>query len=312
MKRKLYLLIIVLIGLALANAVFILKFPRQGDGLTSVGTEMVNTSQAYILPLSEPSYFPILIDGEEKPVLTAKSAAVYDIRLGRFIFAKNPRTHLPVASLTKILTSLVALEHLNVNDVVTVPPEVIRVDGEKQTLYKDEKISVLSLLKLMLIESSNDSAFALADYFEKKTGLDMVEQMNAKAVSLQMSDSKFLDPAGLNDAAYSTAEDMIKLVRVALREDLLWNITTEKNTVIKSDDGKIEHTVESTNQLFGVIPDVAGGKTGFTNGALGCMILIVDIPGKNDKLITVILGSTERFNDTKKLVDWAKTAYKWE
>ena len=63
---------------------------------------------------------------------------------------------------------------------------------------------------------------------------------------------------------------------------------------------------------MGVIPDIFGGKTGNTDGALGCMILVVDIPDKNDKLISVVLGSRSRFDDTKKLINWAKEAYRWE
>src|SRR3989338_9413970 len=121
-----------------------------------------------------------------------------------------------------------------------------------------------------------------------------------------MTESKFLDPAGLNDEAHSTVENMVKLVRSSLKEDLIWDITTEKSTTVRSVDGKIEHKIESTNQLFGVIPDVVGGKTGYTDGASGCMVLIVDIPGKNDKIINIVLGSRERFTDTQKMVDWVK------
>jgi D-alanyl-D-alanine carboxypeptidase len=87
---------------------------------------------------------------------------------------------------------------------------------------------------------------------------------------------------------------------------------TEKSIVVKSTDGKIEHKIESTDQLLGIIPDIFGGKTGYTEKALGCMILVVDIPDKNDKLISVVLGSRSRFEDTKKLIDWVKSAYRWE
>ena len=310
MKFKLYFLTIILAVLIAVNVVFIVKFPKQGDDFANA--EILHSSQAYILPISEPSYLPILVSGADRPLLDAKSAGVYDTRSGRFLFAKSARTHLPVASLTKILTSLVILEHLNIDDTVKVPAGAVRVDGEKQTLYLDEELSVLSLMKLMLIGSSNDAAYALGQYFKEKTGTDLVEKMNEKALSLQMTESNFLDPAGLNDGAYSTVEDMTKLVRNALKQDLIWDITTEKSTTVRSIDGKIEHKIESTNQLFGVIPDVIGGKTGYTDIALGSMILVVDIPGKNDKIISIILGSKDRFGDTQKLLDWVKAAYSWE
>ena len=310
MSFKLYFLTIILAVLIAVNVVFIVKFPKQRDDFANA--EILHSSQAYILPISEPSYLPILVSGADRPLLDTKSAGSYDTRSGRFLFAKSARTHLPVASLTKILTSLVVLEHLNIDETVKVPAGAVRVDGEKQTLYLDEELSVLSLMKLMLIESSNDAAYALAQYFKEKTGTDLVEKMNEKAQFLQMTESNFLDPAGLNDGAYSTVEDMTKLVRNALKQDLIWNITTEKSTTVRSVDGKIEHKIESTNQLFGVIPDVVGGKTGYTDIALGSMVLIVDIPGKNDKIISIILGSKDRFGDTQKMLDWVKKAYSWE
>ncbi len=87
---------------------------------------------------------------------------------------------------------------------------------------------------------------------------------------------------------------------------------SEKSVVVRSVDGKIEHNVQSTDQLLGVIPNIFGGKTGNTDRALGCMILVVDITDKNDKLISIVLGSRSRFDDTKKLIDWTKSAYRWD
>jgi len=270
-----------------------------------------NSSQAYLLPISEPSYFPILNSAVEKPVVDAKAGLVYDTRSGRFLFAKNGRLKLPIASLTKIISATVVLENLDLKDEVVIPKEVLKVDEEKQSLYLGEKITVQNLLKLMLIESSNDAAYALA-YYANNKGINFVDKMNEKAQVLGMVDSNFLDPAGLNDNASSTPEDLIKLIKDSFKYDLIWNILTEKSIVVKSVDGKIEHNVESTDQLLGIIPDIVGGKTGNTDGALGCMILVVDIPGKNDKLISVILGSKSRFDDTKKLIDWVKGSYRWE
>ncbi len=313
-------------GLVIVNVLFILGSPKTNN-LATAGRAF-NSTEAYILPISEPSYFPIYDSKTEKPVIDAKSGLVYDTRSGRFLFDKNPRIKLPIASLTKILSAVVVLENLNLQDNIVVPREALKVDTEKQSLYLNEEITVENLLKLMLIESSNDAAYALA-YYSNTKGVSFVDKMNEKARSLNMIDSNFLDPAGLNDSAYSTAEDLVKLVKYAFKYDLIWKILTEKSIVVKSIDGKIEHKVESTDQLLGVIPDIFGGKTGNTDGALGCMILVVDIPVsewaseavrkpalgtlyKNDKLISIVLGSKSRFDDTKKLIDWVKKAYRWE
>lgn len=326
MQSKLYILAISLSGLIIVNVFFVMDSSQNGS--LANAEPAFNSSQAYLFPVSEPSYFPIYDSKTEKPVLDAKSGLVYDTRSGRFLFAKNPRIKLPVASLTKILSAVVVLENINIQDIVVIPKEVIRVDDAKQSLYLGEEITVENLLKLMLIESSNDAAYALAWYANSK-GINFVDKINEKAQLLSMNDSNFLDPAGLNDNAYSTSEDLIKLVKYSLRHDLIWEILTEKSIIVKSVNGKIEHKVESTDQLLGVIPDIFGGKTGNTDKALGCMILVVDIPVsewapgavrkpalgtlyKNDKLISIVLGSRSRFEDTKTLIDWTKGAYRWE
>ncbi len=309
MQSKLYILAISLAGLVIVNVFFVMESSKKNN--LANAEPVFNSYQAYVLPISEPSYFPIYNSNTEKPVIDAKAGLVYDTRSGRFLFAKNPRLKLPIASLAKILSAVVVLENLDMKETVVIPKEALKVDDEKQSLYLGEEITVQNLLKLMLIESSNDAAYALA-YYANTKGFNFVDKMNEKAQLLSMNDSNFLDPAGLNDDAHSTAEDLVKLVKYSFKYDLIWEILTEKSIVVKSADGKIEHKVESTDQLLGVIPDIFGGKTGYTDKALGCMILVVDIPDKNDKLISVVLGSRSRFDDTKKLIDWVKSAYRWE
>src|SRR3989338_1907071 len=309
MKGKLYILAISLAGLVVVNVFFIMDSSQKNN--LANAEPAFNSYQAYVLPISEPSYFPIYDPKTEKPIIDGKSGLVYDTRSGRVLFTKNPRIKLPVASLTKILSAVVVLENLDMKEAVVIPKEALKVDDEKQSLYLGEEITVQNLLKLMLIESSNDAAYALAWYANNK-GINFVDKMNEKAQLLSMSDSSFLDPAGLNDEGYSSSEDLVKLIKYALKYDLIWEILTEKSVVVKSTDGKIEHKIENTDQLLGVIPDIFGGKTGYTDGALGCMILVVDIPDKNDKLISIVLGSRSRFDDTKKLIDWVKASYRWE
>ena len=309
MQSKLYILAISLAGLVIVNVFFVMESSKKNN--LANAEPVFNSYQAYVLPISEPSYFPIYNSNTEKPVIDAKAGLVYDTRSGRFLFAKNPRLKLPIASLAKILSAVVVLENLDMKETVVIPKEALKVDDEKQSLYLGEEITVQNLLKLMLIESSNDAAYALA-YYANTKGFNFVDKMNEKAQLLSMNDSNFLDPAGLNDDAHSTAEDLVKLVKYSFKYDLIWEILTEKSIVVKSADGKIEHKVESTDQLLGVIPDIFGGKTGYTDKALGCMILVVDIPDKNDKLISVVLGSRSRFDNTKKLIDWVKSAYRWE
>src|SRR3989344_2127075 len=117
-------------------------------------------SQAYVLPIAGPNYIPILDSNLLRPQISAKSAIVYDTRSSRFLYDKNTDTKLPIASLTKVLSAVIVLENLNLEDIVTISEGSIKVDQEKQDLYLGEKLTARNLLKLMLIESSNDAAYA--------------------------------------------------------------------------------------------------------------------------------------------------------
>jgi serine-type D-Ala-D-Ala carboxypeptidase (penicillin-binding protein 5/6) len=284
--------------------------PNQAQ-ILSAGAAVPDDRHAYVFPLSETSYIPFLDSSRPRPTLTARAAIVYDMQTSRFLYAQDTKKQLPIASLTKILTAVVTLEQLAMNEIVTVGKGSLKVDGLRQDLYLGEKISVGNLMKMMLIQSSNDAAYALSAHAKTK-GLDFMELMNQKAQQLGMDESRFLDPAGLSDNAHSSVQDLAKLVVYALRYNEIWTPLQEKVATVTSEDGKFTHTVENTNQLLGVLPDISGGKTGYTDGALGCMILIVDIPGHKDKIISIILGSKDRFGDTKKLIDWITDAYRWE
>jgi D-alanyl-D-alanine carboxypeptidase len=269
------------------------------------------TQSAYILPLSEPNYLPILNSDITEATVNAKSALVYDLHSGRSLYEKDSGLKLPIASLTKIMTAVIVLEHYNLYDIVSVGNTAIKVDDERQDLYEGEQISVENLLKMMLIESSNDAAYALAQFGVTKN-IDFIHEMNKKAIELKMHNSNFLDPAGLNDSAYSTAEDLSQLTKFALTYPLIWETLSQRNLVVESIDEKIKHFTKNTNLLLGVIPNIIGGKTGYTDSALGCLILVVEIPGQNDNIVSVVLGSNDRFGDSEKLINWAKTAYRWQ
>ena len=129
---------------------------------------------------------------------------------------------------------------------------------------------------MMLVESSNDAAYALAAY-AKASGLDFVALMNQKAWTLGMHDCTFSDPAGLDDTAYCTADDIIRLVRGSLRQTpQLWPVMATQRLTVLSADGRISHAVVSTNELFDEFTGIIGGKTGNSDGALGCMLLVVN------------------------------------
>src|SRR3989344_4637586 len=311
MSKKLYLSTIVILVLILFNVFFIFRTANHENDNRSVVPSLENSNaQAFILPVSEVSYLPILDTDVSKPVLKSKSAIVYDVNSGRYLYSKNISEKLPIASLTKILTAIAVVEKLNFKDIVTVPADAIKVDSERQDLYLGERLTVEDLMKMMLIKSSNDAAYALS-FYAKSIGVDLIKEMNKRATALGMLNSHFKDVAGLNDEAYSNAEDMIKLVRELLDYPTLLIIMSQKDVDVKSLDG-IAHHIETTNQLLVDIPGILAGKTGYTEDAMGCMVLVVQVSEDNDRIISIVLGSSERFMDTKKLVDWTRQAYRWK
>jgi D-alanyl-D-alanine carboxypeptidase len=136
--------------------------------------------------------------------------------------------------------------------------------------------------------------------------------MNEKAIEIGMQNSHFTDPAGLDDEAYSTGEDMLKLVKYSFQYKNIWETTTAETAEVLSADGKINHSIKNTNQLLGAIPGIVGGKTGYTEVALGCMMLVVNVPNYPSQVVSIVLGSLDRFGDTQKLIDWVGAAYSYK
>jgi len=267
-------------------------------------------NEAFIMPAAQPAYVPSRGADIIDPVVDANAAVVYHLETEKVLFAKNESVRAPIASLTKVLTALVVHEQLEPGDFVTIASTSVLVDGIRQTLNEGEIITVSDLVSLMLVESSNDAAYALAEHAHVR-GVDLLGEMNAKAVSLGMADSLFIDPAGLDDTAYSTVNDLIRLVRAAVKVPDLWNVMLSPSLTVTSVDGTFVHIASNTNQLLGTIEGIRWGKTGNTDGALGCMLLVVKTSQDSDTLVSIILGSRARFDDTKLLVDWAGEAYGW-
>ena len=311
MNFKLYAVTIVVLFLIVFNIVFVLKSPQDKAQTAQINSVLNNVqAAAFVLPATEASYMPILDTNVPLPEIQAKAAIAYDVNSSRYLYTKNIDEKLPIASLTKLLTAIAVIENLNFKDIVTVSRGAIKTDGEKQDLYLNEKLTVEDLVKMMLIKSSNDAAYALAEH-AKANNLDLIQKMNSKAAELGMYNSFFKDPAGLNDEAYSNAGDVVKLVRYILTYPKLMQIMSVGETTVRSLDN-IEHHVKTTNLLLAQMPNIIGGKTGYTEGALGCMLLVVEVSPKGDKIISIILGSNERFTDTRTLVQWTQQAYLWQ
>ena len=231
---------------------------------------------------------------------------------GHIYYEKNINQRLPIASITKLMTALVVLDNLSQKDIATISKNSVDTYGEMGDLIVDEKISVKNLLYIMLIDSSNDAAIALAEAINQ-TGKNTIDLMNAKAKILGLANSFFSDPAGLNPDNFSTASDLFKLANNALKNPLIREIIGTEEIDVFSFDNKIAHHLKNTNKLLSRIDGIIGGKTGYTEEAGECLILAVEHLPSRTYFITVILGAEigTRFQESEKLINWTKKIYKW-
>lgn len=254
---------------------------------------------------------------DSQPTASAKALLLIDVASGYPLYEKNADQAVPIASTTKLMTAVVALEHLGLNDVVTVPARAVSVDGSKIQLRTGEEITVESLLKGLLIQSGNDTANALADHVGYEA---FMSAMNEKARELGMTGTRFMDPAGLDDTGHSTARDLGILGAYALRHDVIRGIVRLTEASVYSSDGRIEHRLQTSNRLIKsdhplFMPDVTGLKTGFTYEAGHCLVASASQNGHT--LVSVVLGTTEdtaeaSAKESRKLLSWAFTNFSWK
>ncbi len=231
----------------------------------------------------------------------------------RILYENNHSQPLPIASITKLMTALVIFdlnETYNPSQMITISKEALNQESSLRygDLLVGEKISVENLLNIMLIESSNDAAFALAESISKDAFVDL---MNYYAKDLGMADTKFFNPTGLDEIEpgkeinFSTARDLSLLAEYILKNyPQIFEITAKKNYEIFNPDGTLRYFIpQNTNELLGEIPGIIGGKTGFSVLASGCLLLVVDGKEEGSYVINIVLGSNDRFGDMKKLVE---------
>jgi len=235
--------------------------------------------------------------------LEAQAALAIKTDGSRVYYNKNIEMQRPVASLTKLMTAIIVLENYDLDEVIKIPLSAVRREGARGDLRPSEEITARSLLSLMLIDSSNDAAFALA---EKR--VDFVSLMNKKAKELGLANTHFSNPDGLDEPGnYSSALDIEKIFSYLISTyPEAFEILKTKNMVVYSADGKIEHRLENTNELLGKVSEVVAGKTGYTDEAGGSLILLTE-----NNIITVVLGSPDRFSESEELIQWLKEAYIW-
>lgn len=240
------------------------------------------------------------------PPVDARAVIVADGRTGDVLYAEHADRRMAMASITKLMTALVTLEHARPQDVVTVSPRAVGQGGSSILLTPGEQLTVRDLLAAALIQSANDAAFALAAHVGDGSVPRFVKMMNDKAAELGLEDTHYVRPDGLDAPGhYSSAEDVVALARLAMQRPLVRRLVRAKTMQIEG-----PRTLKSWNDLLWRVPGLIGVKTGHTDNA-GWAQVAAAKRGPTS-VYAVILGSPgrERRNvDLTELVEWGFDQY---
>ena len=279
-----------------------------------------NLEKFFYAQISEPLEEINLVQipqNSQKPNLDLEAKSALSLKINKsdrekILFKKDTQNILPIASLTKLMTALIIMEDSENYDFkkeIIISKEAANQENvpEGGNLNMGEKISIEKLLGLMLIHSSNDAAFALSEVIGVG---NFVEKMNQKAESLELKNTHFLNPTGLDPENlhyspetfdyfnYSTAEDLSRLAKYILNEfPLIYEISVSPPYYQVKNGFSNLSLRENTNLI--------GGKTGYTDEAGGCMILVLE--RDENYFINIILGTesaSARLTEMQKLIDW--------
>ena len=248
---------------------------------------------------------------KEELKLTSPYAILMEQDTKRVLYGKNERKRVKIASTTKILTAIVAIENNSLQDMVAISKKAALTGGSTVGLKEGSQVSLKSLMYGMLLKSGNDCAVAIAEHVGGSVE-EFAKMMNKKAYEIGAKDTNCTNPHGLDtDNNYSTAYDLALITCYAKTNEVLSKILgTESITLNFGENSKY---LANTNRLLFTYEYCDGGKTGFTNGANRCLVATAK---KEDlKVVAVVLGAVTtdiRFSEAKELLKYGIDNYKME
>lgn len=246
-------------------------------------------------------------EGIPAPSLSATGIFVMDLDSGSVLFDKNPHLRLKPASLTKIMTSLVALDFFQEDTVLRVKNGHHSL-GNTAKLLKGDFLTAHDVLYALLVPSGNDAAVTLAENYPGGYRA-FVEKMNQKVTELGLKNTHFVNVSGIESPDhYTSAYDIAMIAGTALKRLPFSTIVSTKNITIKSIKGHL-YPLASTNILLGR-PDILGVKTGWTPEAGECLVILAN--REDHSVLISILNSKDRFGEAKLLIDWIYQNYDWK
>ena len=308
--KKILLLVLLIIIVFFTAFLYFLIFPKASEEKQTVVSpipdflSIINNKQVSSLSLWLPVLSNFIAGKDTLPQVTAKAALVFDIEEKKVLYEKNPKQRLPIASLTKIMTAIVALENPRKDNRYIVRKEDL-VGENSMGLTEGEVLTLEELLFGLILPSGNDAAEVLAhNYKDGRKGF--IKAMNNKSKALGIKDTNFTNPSGLEGDGdqYSTPYDLMVMTHYALSNFPIFAkvVATYELTIEGNQNHKAYYLINETN-LISSYPGVKGVKAGYTPEAGFCLVTYLDYKG--NKIIAVILGSENRRQEMKDLLDYS-------
>lgn len=265
-------------------------------------------SSYMLVALNAPSVFPLRNTTVAEPQLSAQSALVFDTKRGRVLFEKEGNRVMPLASLTKLLSSMVVLDALPLDKVITLDQRAIDTLGDAGDFRVGERVEVRHLLFSALIQSSNDAIAALAYDLGLENFLSL---MRSKLIQIGLKETNISDPAGLSGQTKSSPREFVKIARAAFQNEFITQILAIPEYSFRSASGQHHKLVSTNNLIFD--SRIIAAKTGFLNEVGQNYAALVSVDGsKEGRLLLVIMGSSDRARDAKTLLNWLEKGFLWK
>ena len=258
------------------------------------------SNTASVVDTTKPQYFYVNKNTNTEPKVAATAYLVGDLNTGEIILSKNQEQKMPIASMSKLMTALVTTEIVKPTDVATISKTALATLGTNGEFKLGEKIKTSELIYPLLLESSNDAAEALAEFFGRA---DFLSKMNLRAQKLQMVNTSYKDPSGLSSQNQSTAADMFKLIGYIVKQQQdLFKITGKRSYSNK------QHSWSNISQFL-YKDGYLGGKSGYTDAALQTVTSVFSLPlGQTGTrpVAIILLHTPDRYKDVMSIVAYLK------
>jgi serine-type D-Ala-D-Ala carboxypeptidase (penicillin-binding protein 5/6) len=241
------------------------------------------------------------------PDLTAISIFITDVDTGVVLYQKNPHQRLKPASLTKIMTALVALDYYDSDSIISVK-DGQNAEGSTAKLKNGDKLIASDMLYALLVPSGNDAALTLAENYPGGYQA-FIDRMNSKAIEMGLQNTHFANVSGVESPNhYTSAYDIAMIAQSALARPQFAQIVSTQKITLKSLKGYL-YPLETTNTLLGE-PGIFGVKTGWTPEAGECLVILAE--KDNHQVVISLLNSKDRFGEANTLFNWVFQNYTWE